>query len=500
VALGAGRGEIVGQLLAESVVLSMLAAAAGLGLAWWWMKALRAMIGAQLPDWMVVEIDGGVLSFTVAAAVLSSILAALAPALQLWRPRDISETLKEGGRGSSSGRTAGQLRDWMIAGEVAMAVILIAGAGLLIRAFVHLQAQDKGFREERISTFRVALGWKRYADDTIATYDERAQEKLAAVAGIDAVAFAPNPPLSRQEDSVPATVQIDGQSVQDAMRNPYVNFQQISENYFEVMGIPLKAGRFFTKFDGKDSEPVVIVSERLAGLLWPNKDAIGQRLLHNPAARQPGPWRTVVGVVGNVQQVQLGGEPGLDVFCSYRQCRAANQYMLARHRMDERTFIAKAEQTLWSIDHEQSLFNFATYEQRILDGIWQLRVSRMLLILFGLVALALAATGMYSVLSYLIGQRKREIGIRLALGATPSSVQTLVVKRGLTLSGVGLAAGLAGALALGQMMERLLMGVRGGDVVSFAGALAILLLMTLAASSIPALRASRIDPVITLRA
>jgi putative ABC transport system permease protein len=298
---------------------------------------------------------------------------------------------------------------------------------------------------------------------------------------------------------VPATVQVDGQSLQDALKNPYVNFQAVSENYLGVMGIRLNAGRTFNMLDGKDGEQVAVVSERLAALLWPGKDAIGQRLLHNPTARQPGPWRKVIGVAGNVQHRQLGGEPSLDVYVPYRQWPTANQYLLVRHRLPEREFVAKAERAMWSIDPEQSLFNFATYEQRILDGIWQLRVSRMLLVLFGLVALVLAATGIYSLMSYLVAQRKREIGIRLALGATPASVQGLVVKRGLSLAAFGLAAGLAGALALGQVLQALLRGVGGADPVSLAGATGVLLLTTAAASAVPALRVSRIDPVKTLR-
>jgi putative ABC transport system permease protein len=499
VALGAGRLEIVAQYLFESLLLALLSAVAGLGLALWWMRILRAMIGPQLPEWIAVELDGRVLAFTIAVSVLASVIAAVAPAVQFSRPRDIGEALKEGGRGSSIGRGTGRLRDWMIAGEVAMAVVLVAGAGLLIRAFIHLQSQDKGFQEVQISTFRVALGWKRYINQgSIARYYERALEKLSEVPGVEAAAFAPNPPLAGQEDTAPNTVQAEGQPLDEAMRNPYVNYQSVSENYFEVMRIPVKAGRVFANADIQNGEPVAIVSERLARILWPNQEAIGQRLRYNPTAPTPARWLKVVGVAGNVQHRQLGGEASLDVYVPYKQHGAPNQYMLIRHRLPERDFIAKAEQALWSIDPEQSVFNFAKYEQRILDGIWQLRLSRMLLVVFGMLALALAATGIYSVMSYLVGQRKREIGIRLALGATPASVQGLVVKRGLLLGGAGLAVGFAAALVLGRLLERLVRGVNGADVLSLAGAMVILLLMTLAASSVPALRASRIDPVTTL--
>ncbi|MCB1019714.1 MAG: ABC transporter permease [Acidobacteria bacterium] len=498
-AMGARRSSIFAQLLTESTVLSLSAAGVGLALAYWWMKLLRTMIGFGLPRWMVVELDGRVLAFTAILGALCGIASGFAPALHL-AVRSVGESLKEGSRGSSGGKSVGRLRDLMIVGEVALAVVLLTGAGLLVRGFHEMLLQEKGFRTDRISTFRVALGWKRYGGDAIARYYERAQEKLSAIPGVEAVAFAPNPPLAQQEESSPRTVRIEGQSALEAMRNPYVNFQQISENYFEALEIPLKSGRFFNKFDGKDSEPVVIVSARLAALLWPGKDPIGQRLLYDPRAREPGPWRTVVGVAGNVQQGRLGAEPGLDVFCPYRQCLAANQYLLVRHRLGERELQSKAEEAMWSIDPEQSVFDFATYDQRILGGIWQLRISRSLLILFGLVGLVLAAMGIYGVMSYLVGQQEREMGIRLALGASPGSVRLLVIKRAAWVSALGLGIGLAGAAGLGRVIERALPGVSGSDLPSFAGALLALGAVTLFAASVPAWRASRIDPGMTLRA
>jgi hypothetical protein len=293
---------------------------------------------------------------------------------------------------------------------------------------------------------------------------------------------------------------LESQSIPDARRNPYVTFQPISENYFEVMAIPLKAGRFFSTFDRKESEPVAIVSERMAKLLWPAGDAIGRRVLYNPAATRPGPWFKVVGIVGNVQHRQLGGEPGLDLYVPYRQVPFANQYILVRHQFpNESEFKAKAEAAMLSIDPEQSVFNFASYDQRILDSIWQLRISRTLLIVFGIVALSLAAIGAYGVTSYLVDQRQHEIGIRLALGASPGNVQAMVLRRGLLLGGIGLAVGLAGAFVLGRILEGLLHGVDGTDLTSLLWTAVILLLTTLAANAIPALRASRVDPIRVLR-
>jgi putative ABC transport system permease protein len=498
VALGAGRGQILSQLLCESAVLSVIAAVFGVALAWLWMRLLRALIGFELPEWMVIDIDGRVLAFSAGIALAAGILSGLAPALQI-ASTTLAETLKEGGRGGTGSRASGRLRDWVVAGEVALAVVLLAGAGLLIRGFLNLQSQQKGFDSANVATFRVALGWKRYGGDRVPQYYERALEKMAAIPGVRDVALDTLPALSRQEQTLPTTVQRDGQPLQDALRNPYVTQHAISENFFSFARIPLKAGRAFSAFDRKDGEQVAIVSERLAKLLWPDSDPIGQRILYNPTARQP-QWRKVVGVVANVQQRELGGEPGYDYYIPYRQDPgAANQYVLARTSLSMAEFTRQAEQAMWSIDAEQSIFDFATWDERILNGIWQLRISRMLLMLFAGVALVLASIGMYGVMSYLVGQRRREIGIRLALGASPASVRQLVIRRGAVLAGSGIAAGLVIALAIGYTLQSAVRGVTAHDPLTFAVTLGLLVLVASAASAVPAWRASRVDPLIALR-
>jgi predicted permease len=333
----------------------------------------------------------------------------------------------------------------------------------------------------------------------VARYYERALHDLGAVPGVHGVAFVNNPPLARQEQAATNTVQAELQSPQEALANPYVNQQSVSEGYFALLRIPLQAGRLFSAYDGPDSEPVVIVSERLARVLWPGEDPLGRRLRTNPGAREPGHFRKVVGVVGSVQHGRLGGERSLDVYVPYRQSAAANQYLLVKTALAAREFQERAERAMSSIDPEQSVFDFQTDDQRILGGVWQLRLSRLLLVAFGVVALALATIGIYGVMSYLVGQRTREMGIRLALGATPRGVRGLVLRKGALLGAAGLALGLILAVALGRVLAGMLHGIASVDPLSLGASTSVLFGAVLAASALPAWRASRLDPAVTLR-
>ncbi len=497
IAMGADGSAILGQLLTESVVLSLAAAALGLALAFSWMRLMLAIVGTELPAWLVISIDWRVLSFTAATALVAGIVAGLAPALQLSRGA-VAETLKEAGRGNAGGRRLGSLRDWLIVAEVAGAVVLLVGAGIMIRAFDQLLTQEKGFRSDSIQTFRVALGMRYARQQQKVQYYEQAQRDLAAIPGVQGVAFIYNPPLSRL-DSVPPPIQLEGQSPVDALRNPYVNLQMASDNYFEFLKIPLKAGRFFNQFDREDTQPVTVISERLAKLLWPGQNPIGKRFLYNPVRNPPNPYYTVVGVAGNVQNRELGGEPSLEMYLSYRQRCDSNEFMLVRTALSPREFEQRAEQMMWAIDPEQSVFDFRSYDQRILDSIWQVRLSRMLLTIFGAVALILSAIGIYGVISFLVGQRRREIGIRLALGATPATVRRLIVQRGAAVGSIGAAAGLCASLALARLIEHRLSRVTAVDPLIFVGSVVVLISVSVLACIAPAWRASRLDPAITLR-
>ena len=499
VALGANRRQLMGQLLTESLVLALIAAGFGLALAWSWMKLIQTLIGSELPQWMTIALDGRVLLFNTALSLLAGILSGLAPAFRISSGA-LPHALKEGSRGSTGGRNAERLRDMLTIGELALAFVLLAGAGMLIQSFVHLQSQQKGFDSNSIATFRVALGWKRYSGDAVIRYYEQALDKLAGIAGHPEIALSTNPPLARQEEDITSIARREGQSVQEGASNPYVRLQVISENYFDFAHIPMKSGRIFSKFDHKGSEPVIIISQRLAKLFWPDTDPIGQRLTYDPSGANQPIWRKIVGVAGNVQNRELGGESGLDIYMPFRQqSGAANQYVLARTKLGLAEFTRLAEQAMWSIDSEQSVFDFQTWDERILNGIWQLRVSKMLLMMFALVALALATIGIYGVMSYLVGQRRREMGIRLALGSSPAGIRALILKRAAFLGFAGITLGMIASIVLSTLLQGLVPGLNGGDPFSLAMAFAVLSLVTLAACAVPAWRASRVNPSSVLR-
>lgn len=381
-----------------------------------------------------------------------------------------------------------------------MAVVLVCGAGLLIRAFDDIQSASNGFRAEGISTFRIALGWRRYGSrEQITRYYEQTQQTLANAPGVSGVAFGSAPPLMRQEQDENNVIQLDGQSAVEAASNPFPHVQFISENYLEVLKLPLVSGRAFTRFDGEKGDPVALVSQRLAERLWPGQNALGKRIALNRSGTAAPAFRTVVGITGNVRQRQLAETASLDLYIPYRQSNAANQYLLVKTNLDDSAFRALSENILWRIDSEQSLFDFQTYTRRILDGLWQLRLSRMLLILFGGAALLLAAAGIFGLMSYLVNQRQRELGIRLALGAQPGMLRFQIVGQGVRIALGGLLLGTAGAYMAGSAIRSLLTTAKTFDLISYAATVLVVLASSILASAWPAERAARVDPIIALR-
>jgi putative ABC transport system permease protein len=498
-ALGAGRGRIIRQLLTESVLLSMMGGVAGLAFAYGGIELLVRLIRVPLPSWMQIELDGMTLGFLVVVSVLTGLAAGLLPALESG-DRDLHGSLKDGGRGASDGARHHRLRNMLVIGEVALAVVLLVGAGLMVKSFVRLQRVHPGFDADSMLSFRVELGWRAY--DTLekgTIFKDRVLARLAELPGVVSVGLDSNLPLSGKPRE-PVQIVADGQS-RDAQRaNPFVHQHVVSAGYFETMRIPIERGRAFVDADVATSQPVAVVSRRLAERLWPGSDAVGQRIRIG-ASEDTGPWVTVVGMAGDVRLQHLSGAPSLDVYRSYRQIGAGGSWFVMRTRGVNPSSLAQiAPRVVTQVDPNQSFFDVQVMRDRIAAGIWQQRASGALFGGFGMLALVLASIGLYGLLSYVVTQQRREIGVRIALGADPGTVVRMVVARGLRLTGAGIVLGTAAAVVAVRAMRTALYDVRATDPWTFAGVPLVLLLIALLACYYPARRAARVDPLIALRA
>ncbi len=498
-ALGAERGRLIRQLLTEALLLAGSGGLLGLGVAWGCVRGLKALIRAELPTWVTIDLDWRVLVFTLAASLLAGLLAGLAPALQASKP-DLNELLKEGAKGSQGGRQ--RLRKALVVIEIALAMLLLIGAGLLTQSFRRLQQADLGFNPDRLLTMRVALPWRKYND---AQGAERQREffrqlldRLAGLPGAASASMTSNLPLSAERQEGKLTFAVEGQSADERQRNPFANDLRVSPNYFQAMGIRLIAGRSLSETDTAATERVVVISQRLAERAFPGGNPIGQRLLLG-ALFSEAVRATIVGVVSNVKHDAIAGEDGLDLYSSYLQLGDSNMYLLIRTTVPPASLISAATQAVWAGDPEQSTYNIVTMEERIADTIWQRRLAGALFLFFAGLALALAAVGIYGVMAYMVGQRTREIGIRLSLGAEPRDVMRMIFRQGAALLGLGLAIGALAALLGGRLIESLLYGVRSADPAVYLAVSVPLALVALLACWLPARRATRIDPLQALR-
>jgi putative ABC transport system permease protein len=495
-ALGATRGRVVRQIIVESVVLAGCGAAAGLVLAWGGLNAITAAIETELPSWMTIELDGATLTFLIVLAMASGVTAAALPA---WRASGsgMHDALKDSARGSSSGLRHRRLQHALIVAEVALAAVLLTGASLMVQSFDRLRRVDPGFHTNDLLTFRVELGWRAY-DTTEKSngFKDRAIERLRALPGVTAVALDSNLPLSGRPRE-PSEIRARGQSVDDERSNPYVNLHVVSADYFTTMDIPIEQGRTFTDLDAPAGQQVAIVSRRLAERLWPGHDPIGQSVTLGSG---PGEPTVVVGVAGDIRQQTLSATD-LDVYRPYRQSPAGGFWFAIRTPgLDLLTLTSAATRIVPELDPNQSFFDVKTMERRIGATIWQQQVSGALFALFAALALVLAVIGLYGLLSYLVTQQWRQIGVRLALGASPAQVRMRIVGRGVRLAGAGLAIGLAVSWASARLLQPVLFDVPPIDPPTFVAVPAALLVVAYLACLLPAQRATRIDPLTALRA
>lgn len=503
-AIGATRFRIVRQLLTESVLLSLAGGALGVLFAFWSMHWIHVLGPKSVPRINDIGIDRTALLFTFLVSLVSGVLFGMAPALRISR-LDLSATLKDASRGSAGtsavwGR-GNNLRRLLVIAELALCVMLLIGAGLLIRSFAHLQNVSPGFNAKNVLTLELTLSGSKYKDPqmVLAAYRDL-WNRLAGLPGVKASGAVSALPLSQMFAWGPITV--EGRVPPPGENFINADMRIAGGRYFAAMEIPLLAGRLFNDQDNTTSPKVVIIDEYMARQLWPNQDPLGKRIHFGGVTDKitdENPWQTVVGVVGRVKQYTLDSDSRIALYLPQTQYPTRAMNVVLRTDGDPTTLASAVKLQIQALDSDLPLYNVRTMDQRVEESMARRRFSMLLLVLFACVALVLATIGTYGVLAYLVTQGTREIGIRIALGATQISIVRLVVWKGMALALCGVAAGLAGAFALSRLMQSLLFGVRPDDPLTFVVISLILMLITFLASYIPAQRAAQIDPIVSLR-
>jgi len=503
-ALGAGHRQILQQLLTGSVMLNLLGGLLGLGVAWAAIQSLRALLRADLPAWMEVRLDGSVLLFTLALSVLCGVLAGLYPALVASRS-DPQGALREGTRGAGGSRLQGRIRQSLIAGEIALAVLLLIAAGLLVRSFASVRNANTGFQQSQLITFRTDPPWSRYSKpEQTSVFYRQAQQRLEAIPGVTAVAANHSLPLALNQNYGKPTIAVEGQSVDELRDNPFVNLQIVSPNYPRVMGIPMLAGRPFTVDDRLHTTPVAVLSRPLANRLFGAASPIGRRvrlpeMLASLDAKQQ-QWLTIVGVAEGVRSESLTAAPGMDIYLSNQQQFAGDTFFVLRTALPLELAASQAAGAIRYVDPDQPIFSVQTVTDMVDETVWQRRIAAQLSACFGALAVLLAATGIYSLLAWTVSQRTRELAIRQALGCTPAAARRLVVGEALRILLAGVTIGLTIAVPLAHSFSSLLFGVTPFDPASIGLAVALVSLMAVLSSAVPAQRASRVNPHDALKA
>jgi putative ABC transport system permease protein len=493
-ALGAGRSRLMRQLLTESVLLSLLGGALGLALALWNFNAIVAALPPHMPRAAEIQIDWQVLVFTFAVAAMTGVIFGLVPALQA-SSLNLNEALKESGGKGTGGFVRHRVRSLLVVTEVALALVLLVGAGLLIRSFHRLQQVNAGFNPENVLSVPFVLPQSRYPEGSArAAIVNHIMEKTKALPGVQAVGGVTTLPLSGEYSS--ASFIVEGQTVSPEGRN-VANMRAATPDYFRVMGIPIIKGRGFTEQDHSDAPAVVIINESFARLYFQDEEPIGKRVI-SPASSDGIPM-TIVGVVGDVRNDGPEDEPRPEFYYSYFQNPIRFTVMAIRTSAEPSGLIPAVRREIWSEDKDLPLANISTLEQLLGKTTAQRRFNLLLLGLFSGLALVLAVVGIYGVVSYAVTQRTHEIGIRLALGAQQGDVRKLVIKQGMIPVVAGIAIGLSGAFALTRLMKSLLFGVSATDPLTFVGLSLLLIVVALVACWIPARRATKVDPLMALR-
>jgi len=496
-ALGAGRLRIVRQLLTESTLLAVAGGLTGLLFAWLSFSFLKQIIPESMAMNAGVKIDARIFGFTLLLSLLTGIVFGLAPAMQAAKV-DLNEALKQSGGRTGTGAGHRRLRSALVVTEIALALVLLVGAGLLIQTFLKLRALDIGVNPENVLTLRTQLPRSKYGELSRRTaFYQQVLERVRALPGVVAAGYTTAVPLTWKGGTSGFTVEgkVEGPG-QDA------NNRQVTAGYLETMGVKLRQGRFFDEHDDAQAQPVAVINETMARQYWPGESAVGKRFRLG-GTDSTSPWRTVIGVIGDVKEMGLEAPPKAEFFFPYQQLPDMlwnlPRDLTVRTTGDPLSVAAAVRQAVWSVDPAQPVSNVRTMEEIMAEEVAQRRIGMTLLAAFAALALLLASLGIYGVLSYAVTQRTQEIGIRMALGANRRAVLRLVMADGLRLAGVGVAIGLGASFALTRLMSGLLFGVSASDPRTLVGVTLLLTAVALLACYIPARRAAKVDPMIALR-
>ena len=498
-ALGAGRGQIVSQLLTESVLLSIAGAIAGLAVAWAGLQIVVTLRPANLPRLDETTLDGTVLLFTAVLAIVTGILFGLLPALQLSRP-DVTGVLKDGGRTGTAGRSRQFARRALVVLQLASSVVLALAAGLLIRSLIELNRIDLGFNPVNVLTAQLqvpATSYPQLAD--VVRFYRQATESVAQIPGVRAVGAVRVLPLARSIGDW--SIKIEGRPYVPE-ENPNGDYQGVTPGYFQAMGLKLIRGRFLTDADREDTMPAVVINDTMASRYWPNEDAIGRQFMMGTDDK---PWLTIVGVVGTVRHNAVVEEPRAEMYVAHAQLPAhirstpRGMTLVVKTDGNPIALAGQVRDAIRAIDRNLPVSDIRTMEQVAASALSQPRFVTFLLALFAGTALTLAAIGIYGTISLLVAERTQEMGIRLALGANPPAILKLVLGQGMILTAVGLVIGLVGAAILSRTLSGLIYGVGTLDPLTFIAVPALLSVVALLACLLPARRAASVDPITTLR-
>jgi putative ABC transport system permease protein len=494
-ALGATRARVVRQLLTESLILATLGGGLGLLLAMWGCDLILGSIPVELPFWLKFDTDPNTVLFVLAVSGLVAVLSGIAPAFQTTQV-DVHEALKEGGHQGTSGRGRNRLRGALVVAEISLALVLLAGAGLMIRSFLRLSDQRTAIRADGVMTAAFTMPVAVYPNNAAKlAFMDRVMPALAGVPGVRSLSTVHVLPLGR--NAWHRVLWLEGDPLGTDAPRREVFWSITRPDYFRTMGLPLRSGRDFSARDDSSSMRVAIVSETAARTLWPGKDAVGQRFKWS--ADDTTGWKVVVGVAGDVMQHLAGKKPPAQVYVPHAQEPLQTVSLVARYEGDPASVAAAMRRVVQAQDPDMPLYDVRTMVEFMRRSMWENRIWVSLMTVFAVLALVIAATGIYAVMAYSVAQRTQEIGIRMALGAARTDVLRLVVGQALRLTVLGVGVGLAGAYAVTRLMASVLFGVSATDPPTFIGVTVILGMSAVIAAWLPAERAARLDPMVALR-